>query len=749
MHTGVRNATPIVVCLALATGLAELSSRVGDWFVMTDELLYERLALSIDRLHSPLPHVHGVLVANINQLYPLVLAPVFARGTVTEDLHAAHILGAFVMASAGIPAALLARRVTESTAAAVLAAVLTVLVPWITLSSFLLTEVVGYPVFLWVLLACHSAVTRPSMANDLIALGAIVVAVTARVQFAVLTLVLAVAVALHGRGRKHRVLLVGYALGALAVLALVATGHNPLGTYGTTVHGDPFPPRIFPLLPSHLASVGLGVGLVPFILGGAWLAANAKRDAFATLAAASIVLVTIEVSSYDARFGGGLVRDRYLFYLAPIFAIAFAAALREVPRPSWIVALVVLLAAGLALEPLPLFDKLNVDTPVSVLDNYLRGAVDGPAGARLFLAAAAVVAGGLVLEGRLLLPRRYFVATLAVLAVASSLGTTGYAFQRLFAQNGTAGRPLTSDPGRVQAWVDRAVGSGSQVTEVPFPTVAGDYWSSAAYWWDVEFWNKSVDRSAGVPGEFEWTPSTFPKLSLRFDARGAASVSPPGYVLQAIGDTRFHLAGTVVLNNRSVFLVAPSRPWHADWSTTGLTEDGWTRPGVEAHIDVYPYPGQQGSVSRSLTVTVFAPAGVATRNFTLGAAAAAAGPNAVSQEVPVCVRAARATPVALKVDGVSAIPGDAGSIAAPPRSGGIQVARIYLSGSVTPGCSAFQVRKTSSSSASASSATSAGVSVPVSSIVRRNCARYSVQASQPATCRSKRARSAGASAPSR
>ena len=38
---------------------------------MTDELLYERLALSVDRLGTVVPHVHGEIVSNLNQLYPL------------------------------------------------------------------------------------------------------------------------------------------------------------------------------------------------------------------------------------------------------------------------------------------------------------------------------------------------------------------------------------------------------------------------------------------------------------------------------------------------------------------------------------------------------------------------------------------------------------------------------------------------------------------------------------------------------
>ena len=70
--------------VALATALALLTSRVVDWYVMTDELLYERLAISIAQQHSPLPHIHGEVIGNINQLYPLLLA----------DLHDARAIPA-------------------------------------------------------------------------------------------------------------------------------------------------------------------------------------------------------------------------------------------------------------------------------------------------------------------------------------------------------------------------------------------------------------------------------------------------------------------------------------------------------------------------------------------------------------------------------------------------------------------------------------------------------------------------------
>src|SRR5438045_5749413 len=83
--------------LVLAGGLALLTSQVADWYVMTDELLYERLAISIASVGSPVPRIHGELIQNVNQLYPLLLAPLFHNRLVPPALLDAHVLNAFVM----------------------------------------------------------------------------------------------------------------------------------------------------------------------------------------------------------------------------------------------------------------------------------------------------------------------------------------------------------------------------------------------------------------------------------------------------------------------------------------------------------------------------------------------------------------------------------------------------------------------------------------------------------------------------
>src|SRR5439155_18466148 len=128
---------------------------------------------------SPLPRVHGETIGNLNQLYPLLIAPLYGSGDVPGSLQGAHLLNAFLMAFAAVPAFLLARRALGSPRWALLAAFLSVALPWIVLASFLLTEVAAYPAFLWAVWAMTRAVALRRWRADLLALVLIVVAVLA------------------------------------------------------------------------------------------------------------------------------------------------------------------------------------------------------------------------------------------------------------------------------------------------------------------------------------------------------------------------------------------------------------------------------------------------------------------------------------------------------------------------------------------------------------------------------------------
>jgi hypothetical protein len=179
---------------------------------------------------------------------------------------------------------------------------------------------------------------------------------------------------------------------------------------------------------------------------------------------------------------------------------------------------------------------------------------------------------------------------------------------RLFRVPDTAGRALTHPDAARFTWLDQTVGRNAYVTLVPYPTIPGDYYASVGSWWDLEFWNVSAARTATYPGEFEGTPSTFPKLHLRFDERtGAANASPTPYVALSSKETRFRISGTVRAQQYNVLLVHANRPWRTDWLTFGLTDDGWTKPGLTARIRVFAAPGQRTAVARSLSLAIRAP----------------------------------------------------------------------------------------------------------------------------------------------
>jgi hypothetical protein len=612
--------------LALAAGLGVLTTRVVDWYVMTDELLYERLALSVGQLHSPLPHVHGELIDSVNQLYPLLLAPLFAGRLVPHALHDAHLLNAIVMSSACIPAFLLCVRVTRNVRIGYAVAALSVCIPWIALASFLMTEALAYPVFIWAVLALQYAIVSPSARSDALLLATIAVAILTRTQFAVLLVVVPVALLLDSfKPRtlvsRHRVLAVAYGVLALAGIVLLAVGRlsDVLGTYSVTTEGNLVPSDMPRSLLEHLAPIGLGLGIVPFVLGVAWLltplARNRTREqrAFASLAIVATLALLFEVTSYDLRFGAGRLHDRYLFYVVPLLLVACAAMCLERPWRRWtIVASGGLLALAFSFLTVVSYGKFNVDSPVALLNEPLLDIAGSEAGAQLLL-------GLVTITTMLLLVRRRLALALVVVGAAAMLAETGGAFTRLLGHDGTSGRPITLDQGVVFDWLDRRAGSGGDVTMIPYPLLPGTYWENVSYWWNVEFWNASVRDALTYEGAFTGTPpETFPTQELSFDrASGRANISPQGSVATAVAETRFHLAGEVLDEDRGVALVRPQRPWRADWLGLDLYRDGWTIPKVEGRIRVFAAPGQQGTERRFVTIFAKAPQDVGPRAFTL------------------------------------------------------------------------------------------------------------------------------------
>jgi hypothetical protein len=623
----VDGASVVAVALFLGWVLSLATTRVKNWFVMTDELYYERLAVSVAQTGSLLPRLHGELVPNVNQLYPVLISPLFGDGNIPASFAGAHRLNAFLITSTAIPVYLLARRIGLGRLLSLWAGALSVAVPWVALASFLLTEVVAYPAFCWALLALTHAVVRKTWQTDLLALAAIGVAVLARTQFVVLLGVLVVAVVAEAmldatprgapanlwRTRRPFVVLFGALLVVVLGAIAIGKGSRLLGSYSVTAENVRIDLGLFQLAFEHVALLALGLAILPFIVGVGWLVDRVRPStpeperALAVVGCTSLLLVTLQVASFNQRFGAGLVKDRYLFYVVPVILVGLAAAVGSRQWPRWwaLVVPTAVAAVGFGSAPLAVYEKFNVDSPVAILNNELLELATSTRWAHVLLVLAALVAAQALLLARPFVPWRAAAISVAVLATVALPLETVYAFDRLFAVNGTNGLPITLDQGVVFSWVDRNVGPTGRVTVMKYPVGGPDWWAGQGYWWDVEFWNESAVETMA-----DMSLKKTPHWRTRFDPRTGAALDVTPQTPFAFfhkTDVRFRLAGRQLVYDREAYVFETVRPWRATWLTDGIYPDGWTRPHQPATIKVFAEPGQKQPLQRFLTISVASP----------------------------------------------------------------------------------------------------------------------------------------------
>jgi hypothetical protein len=407
----------------------------------------------------------------------------------------------------------------------------------------------------------------------------------------------------------HRVLAAVYAVGGLAagILALAGSLGKVVGNYAETFSAPLFPPGLADAVAVHFVHVVVAVGIVPFVLAVAWALVTLVRPvgrqehAFALLFVPLVVLLTFEAASFDIRFTpGAFVQDRYLLYLAPLLAVAGAVALVRRQRRGMLAALTV--AAGLVFVWLAGFPSYDANVifwaaPAAAFHPALESTGDalGVTAVTLVRAAGVVLAVGVAAA----LWRAPVEATAWATGVAVALiGSVQavYVFERA-ALPGSKRASTIVTPER--DWIDAAVPGGRSVALVPSPYLA------EGFWWDAEFWNKTVERVLRIDGAPTFTP--FPADEVSFDfatgtLRGAAETD---LLVVAINETRFHFAEAAALARlHPLMLVRVERPIRADWATRGAELDGWTRPGRPVTVRLYPRatPGR-----REVTVTVSAP----------------------------------------------------------------------------------------------------------------------------------------------
>ena len=277
-------------------------------------------------------------------LYPILVAPLVWLGGDRETAFVlAQLLNTLAFALVAIPVFLLGGRVAGP-GLALVAAVLSILVPSSVYAAGVLTESVAYLAFAWALLAVVRAVEEPSVSRQLVALGSIGVGASIRTQFLVLVRVLAATLLaatllLPGGARPAWRRLwptaAVLAVGLVAVLALLAGGRSAadlLGSYGvlweTYDVGD-----LTGWFVDHLGLLVLYVAVVPAVVApvelarwwrGARRGSRSQAGLVALFGTGSLGVIAVVAAFASTPYAVNGLHDRSMFYLAPLWFVAFA-----------------------------------------------------------------------------------------------------------------------------------------------------------------------------------------------------------------------------------------------------------------------------------------------------------------------------------------------------------------------------------------------------------------------------------------
>lgn len=583
-----------------------------------DELGYTHMAMAIGDSPGLWTSAHGG-GDRLNQLYPLILAPIYRLWDNVTAYHVAHWLNAGLMASTVIPVYLLSRGVLERRGAAYLATAVAAIVPWLTLSSGELTEVVAYPACAWALFAMHRALTRPSWRADLWALVAILVATYGRLQLGILGPAFIAAVLLHEVGwaltggtaasgraaalrearrrllRDHIVLAAatGAALAVLAVLLVTGKLQAAFGYYGNTIAGDLFPPGMWSNARANVTSLAWGAGVLPLVVSAglvleSLVAPRARRvHAFAILALLVFVGILLSVARINASLLSGDVQERYVMFVVPLLFVGLVAGLLETRRPAIVLLLgAVVVATSIAttafyVAPSSFWFLVSPGMTwfLEVIGPQLGNVagwfgIQGPSrfalGGWAIALACLVLAAAIHLAGR----RRALVsASITGLVLVYCVTATVHSFDRVV-HGAPEYRGLGTGHVAGNDWVDRRVGRDTPVTLLT--SQIGQLSESRAQWQDLEFWNRSVQSAYALsrpptswhaPEDAEVGPGG------RIEARTA-----PRHVVVATNGVPVGLRGREVArspDDRLALLDTGGGAWRVAWSVTGLSDDGW------------------------------------------------------------------------------------------------------------------------------------------------------------------------------
>jgi hypothetical protein len=618
----------LVVAVAVLAGLV-YTSRLASFFVQTDEMTYFKSSYDIWQTKGLL-HPGAAYFSTWGQLAPLLRAPAFAFGSALTAFDLSHVINVFAFASSAIPVYLLARPLVRWTPLAVLAAALSVSIPWLAITGTMLAEPMAYPAFCWALLGIQRSVARPSPKNDVLAFAGIALAFFGRTQFASLVPALLLAVLLHevayplavpdGRprrqaladglraaARRHALLLGLVVIGALMLLAVGKDRivGDTLGSYQQTAYGSLIPYGTRQVAVEMISIVGIGCGVLPLPFTLAWMLRTAVKPldreahAFTMVAFAVGLVLAVVVGSYVVRFTAGPgLSDRYMFYLAPILFVGMLACLGTLWRAPVALALGGLLALaiyhghqlfeapGSALSPAgPFHVQINAH-----LANLPFG----------MQASTALGIFALVASLAFAVPR-HLVEPRIVAAVAGGVLLAFCGYETAWTLRNVSNTQAHAPQSYLQTrnWVDQHLPANANVAALLGEVY--DAGTTPAAWWEAIFFNDTVHQpyydlaDATQP----WGQTAVVGIKVNERTGAVTGLENVHYVLHSTDDRRWTLEGAKpVAQVGNLVLQSVPAVKRVPWTFRTSDQAGRIHPGELGTLHVFRGPARR----RTLTI---------------------------------------------------------------------------------------------------------------------------------------------------
>jgi hypothetical protein len=522
-----------------------------------DEYIYATLGRSIAHfrfdIRGGVPHFPAVLE-------PVLAAPLWGAFSTETAYHLVQLENALAMSLAAVPAYLLARRLRLDTRWSLACAAYAVAIPTFTLVAYVMADPVAYPLALAAVGAAVNAIDRPSRRAQVAFIAFAALASLGRIQYVVLFAAYAGAAAVVSRRnlvRDHRIVAATVAVGLLGV---AASGPRRILGYYSGILNLHVGAAAATWFGTHAFILSLAAGVV--IVPGAVVTLVAPRGrtqtAFAVFTSLLAALLLLEASLYAAN-GEGRFKERYVFALLPLLAVAFGVYV-ENRRPGRLGVALVATAVIVAVARLPLSTYATATAKTDSQFLFAVGFIEDKLGAASMSLLAAAIASALAVAAvALSFWRRQWPAlaiALALLTAASAAASYVDLTVTSAVRGGTTG-PLS--------WVDARAKGHVTAVETPF--------SSSTDLITTLFWNPSVDREVVMRG------------AVPTDAFAALyeGVRPDGTLSSVHGDVLVNDFGTtaVLAGAHRLAVQPPFTLWRTNGRVAfrellaGRFDDGW------------------------------------------------------------------------------------------------------------------------------------------------------------------------------